>query len=520
MGIVYKAWDLDLDRPVALKMMNPELAQDETFLQRFRAEAKALAQLEHSNIVTVFGFERTEAGLFIVMQYVEGETLAEKIRGRGPLAPGAALPIFKQVLTALAHAHQVGVIHRDIKPGNVMITPQGVVKVMDFGVAKSRHGIDLTQSRDLLGTLPYLPPEQVQGLAKADKLGDIYAAGMTFYEILTARLPFNKHESLYTLAKVIVEEEFPRPDFYNPATPQTLSAVVMKTIAKAPQERYQTAEEVLEACARLESSALFAAPQRARTRRAPQNRRLIASVALLLVLAVFFLLRMISTDRVASNFSSSSLSRSDSAGGVDMKSDTAIASGQNIEEARETPPPQPETGAPTQASPLAEVLNDRARTSEANARQSQTTQPFIAATGKLKIMLQPSGTLSLDGASPVALSGSPYEINLPAKIYKIKLESPGLGFWEETIALTADQTHTITIDFNQSVTFAVASGETWAHVFVDGKPYGQETPCTVTLRPGTHTLELRREGFEAVPLTRNFKENLSEPIEFVLKKTH
>jgi len=136
MGVVYKAWDTVLERPVALKMLHPLLAQDEKFLKRFRSEGRALAKLVHPNIVTVFDLEEAEENLIIIMEYVEGVTLAEELKQSRPLPFDAALPIIKQVLSALGHAHNVGVIHRDIKPGNVMLTLQKHVKITDFGLAK------------------------------------------------------------------------------------------------------------------------------------------------------------------------------------------------------------------------------------------------------------------------------------------------------------------------------------------------------------------------------------------------
>lgn len=258
MGIVYKARDTMLERAVALKMLHSSLAQDEVFLKRFRAEAKALAQLENPNIVTVFDLLEIEAGIFIVMQYVEGETLADKIARQGPIPFPEALAIFKQILDALEHAHQAGIIHRDIKPGNVIITPQGVVKVTDFGLAKVQQASIFTLSGITGGTLYYMPPEQIRNLALTDRRSDIYAAGMTLYEMLAGQLPFDKRADIYEISRVIVKKRFPPPTHYQPALPRRLAAMVMKAIAKEPEKRYQSAEEMRESLQQFEQQHLLA----------------------------------------------------------------------------------------------------------------------------------------------------------------------------------------------------------------------------------------------------------------------
>jgi len=253
MGIVYKAWDTVLERPVALKRLHPTLSQDEKFLKRFRAEGRALARLIHPNIVTVFDLEEVEQDLIIIMEYVEGMTLAEKLKQNRLLLFETTLPIIKQILTALGYAHHAGVIHRDIKPGNVMLTLPGYIKLTDFGLAKIHTDQHLTQSSFTAGTLCYMPPEQLKSLADVDRRSDIYAIGMTFYEMLAGRLPFEKSENIYTLPRIIIEGKFTCPDHFNPDVPRELSKIVMKAIAREPVKRYQSAEEMLAAIAQFEA---------------------------------------------------------------------------------------------------------------------------------------------------------------------------------------------------------------------------------------------------------------------------
>jgi len=254
MGVVYKAWDVDLERPVALKMLHPVFSQDATFLKRFRAEARALAQLDNPHIVTVYDLQKTEDGLFIVMQYVEGVTLAGKLEKSGPLPSAEALTIFKQLLEALSHAHQAHIIHRDVKPSNVMLNQQGLVKVTDFGLAKIPYDSVLTQSRSIGGTLLYMSPEHIRSMASVDARSDIYSAGMTLYEMLAGRLPFEKHENIYTLPKLIVEGNFLPPDQHYAEVSKELSKIVMRAIAKEPENRYQSAVEMSEAIKHCETA--------------------------------------------------------------------------------------------------------------------------------------------------------------------------------------------------------------------------------------------------------------------------
>jgi len=254
MGIVYKAQHIELERFVALKMMNPALAQDDRYLRRFKEEARALAQLNNPNIVIVHDLLDTESGLFIVMEFVEGITLADKLLQVGPILYEEAMPIFKQALTAMGYAHQAGVIHRDIKPNNIMVTEKGTIKVMDFGLAKIQQGIGLTKSGYTFGTPPYMSPEQVNGLINVDHRSDIYSLGMTFYELLAGRLPFEKTNSEVDLYKAILNEEFPPPNQYNSLVPPDLAGMVMKAIEKDPEQRFQTTNEMLQEIERFETA--------------------------------------------------------------------------------------------------------------------------------------------------------------------------------------------------------------------------------------------------------------------------
>ena len=244
MARVFKARDRVLNRAVAVKVLSPQFAGDEQFVARFRREAQAAAALNHPNIVSVFDTGSQGDVHYIVMEYVEGRTLGEAIRQEGPLLPERATEIAEAVAAALAAAHEAGLVHRDIKPGNIMITREGEVKVMDFGIARTSTGDNLTQTASILGTASYLSPEQAQG-EPVDSRSDIYSMGCVLYEMLTSRAPF-KGDSPVAIAYKHVRENPVPPSRLNGDVSSALEAVVMKCMAKNPANRYQTAEELRE----------------------------------------------------------------------------------------------------------------------------------------------------------------------------------------------------------------------------------------------------------------------------------
>jgi beta-lactam-binding protein with PASTA domain/predicted Ser/Thr protein kinase len=244
MARVFRGTDRVLGRTVAIKVLSPQFAGDDQFVTRFRREAQAAAALNQPNIVSVYDTGSQGDVHFIVMEYVEGRTLRDAIRGDGPLMPDRAAEIGQAVARALASAHEAGLVHRDIKPGNIMLTRDGEVKVMDFGIARTSTGDTLTQTAAILGTASYLSPEQAQGMT-VDARSDIYSLGCVLYEMLTGRPPFTGDSPVSIAYKHVKEDPVP-PSRLNADVPPSMDAVVMKTMAKNPANRYQTAEELRE----------------------------------------------------------------------------------------------------------------------------------------------------------------------------------------------------------------------------------------------------------------------------------
>ena len=245
MANVYLARDLLLDRPVAVKVMFPEHARDDAFVERFRREATAAANLNHPNIVAIYDWGQQHGTYYIVMEYVEGRPLSEIIRSEGPLHPDRAAEITADVAAALAFAHRNGVVHRDVKPGNILITGAGQVKVADFGIAQATNSdatLNLTQAGAVMGTATYFSPEQAQGLP-VDPRSDLYSLGCVLYEMLAARPPFSGDSPVAIAYKHVQEQPYP-PSTVNPSVPAALEAIDMKLLQKDPADRYASAEDL------------------------------------------------------------------------------------------------------------------------------------------------------------------------------------------------------------------------------------------------------------------------------------
>ncbi|HEX2053272.1 MAG TPA: protein kinase, partial [Actinomycetota bacterium] len=241
MAEVFVARDLLLDRLVALKLMHPEFARNKAFIERFRREAQAAASLNDSRVVAIYDWGSDSGTYFIVMEYVEGSTLAEIISTSGPLPIAKAAKIAIEVLGGLHLAHQKGIVHRDVKPANIAITVGGQVKVMDFGIARaaSDGAVTVTQTGMVIGTASYFSPEQAQG-KPVDARSDIYSTGVVLYEMLTGVVPFRGESPVAVAYKHVSEDPTP-PRALAEDIPPALEAVVMKALAKNPDNRYQTA---------------------------------------------------------------------------------------------------------------------------------------------------------------------------------------------------------------------------------------------------------------------------------------
>ncbi|HEY7280899.1 MAG TPA: protein kinase [Actinomycetota bacterium] len=242
MAHVYRATDTVLGRTVAVKVLNPDYASDPSFVERFRREARAAARLNHPNVVAVFDTGSDGDLHFIVMELVDGRSLAEVLGDEGPLDPERAAAIAEGIAEGLSFAHAGGLVHRDVKPANVMITPPGRVKVMDFGIARLATANTITHASTVFGTAAYLAPEQAQG-RRVDARADVYALGVVLYEMLVGRVPFRADSALAVASKHVLEPP-EAPSAVRTGIPAELEAVTLRALAKDPGDRYRGAGEM------------------------------------------------------------------------------------------------------------------------------------------------------------------------------------------------------------------------------------------------------------------------------------
>lgn len=244
MAVVYRARDALLGRLVAIKVLREQFASDGEFLTRFRLEARAAASLSHPNVVNIYDVGEDRGIHYIVMEYVQGRNLKELIRSRRPLAVGEACSIALQIARALEAAHQRELVHRDIKPHNILMTPDGTVKVTDFGIAQAASTTSLTQTGTVIGSVHYFSPEQARGHS-VDCASDIYSLGVVMYEMVTGRLPFTG-ESPVAVALKHLQERPVVPSKINPDVPAALEQIILKMLAKEKSERYRSAAELIQ----------------------------------------------------------------------------------------------------------------------------------------------------------------------------------------------------------------------------------------------------------------------------------
>ena len=244
MANVYLAQDTILDRKVAVKILRGDLAEDEKFVRRFQREAISASSLNDSNIVEVYDVGEDDGKYFIVMEYVQGLTLKQLIKKRGSLTLPEVVDIMLQLTSAVAHAHESYIIHRDIKPQNVIILEDGRVKIMDFGIAVALNAGEFTQTNSVMGTVYYIPPEQANGGAATIK-SDIYSLGILMYELVTGHVPF-KGDNPVEVAIKHMNEPLPSICEYDPEMPQSIENIILRASAKNPKNRYESASEMHE----------------------------------------------------------------------------------------------------------------------------------------------------------------------------------------------------------------------------------------------------------------------------------
>ena len=555
MGVVFKAVDMNLEKNVALKMIDPFLARDENFLTRFKTEAKALAKLENPNIVSVFALRETKVGFFMVMEYVQGKTIADWLKEKRIFDMGEIVSILKQLLNAIGHAHNVGVIHRDIKPSNILLCEDGTIKVMDFGLAKvvQDHGAQVTMTQTAIGTLYYMSPEQIKGLKNVDTRSDIYSIGMSIYEITARRVPFDKSESEFGIQKQIVDGKIPSPSKYNPDIPRSLEKVIIKSINPDPGKRYQNAEEMTAA---LDGIDIVESPTAERTRRTiaatqqivreEPGKRSGSKLLLILapvVLVLFAIVYFVFLNNGGNEFNNSSnigqtkeivtpkivyanLSVTSDPPGATVLIDN-IYSGTtpfNNDSLKEN-----YYSITVKKAGFKDWSNGKYQIKSGNNSLDVRLEPLNVALKRdaaLILNIQPMGSIYVDGDLVSFDSNNPTRTNVIAGSHNIKFVSKQFGNKEINVDLKNKESRQLTCYFRKQINIQSLNenGDAiWGVIYINGEKTEKTTPTDMMLGPGTYQISLKKNGYETkeqvitVTIEPSFQQT-SESFVFHLKK--
>ncbi|MEF8865734.1 MAG: protein kinase [Salinibacter sp.] len=524
MGTVYRATDVALEKTVALKVIAPHLAGDDTFVRRFREEAKALARLDADGIVDVYTLRETKDALFFVMEHVEGPSLQTVLQRRGQLEPPQALSLLRQVLTAVGHAHASGVLHRDLKPSNILVDADGQAVITDFGLAKIlASDADLTATHDQLGTVAYMSPEQVEGLHNVNEASDLFAVGLVAYEAFTGQLPFDRSESDFVIQRAIVEASFPPPSTYAPAIPPAVEQVVLDLLSKDPADRPSDARTALHRLPNPETDEAvpIAEPGRSASDTlfsVPQWIGLAATLVLILAgtyagvratlgLPIFSVSPPAPSDTTRQTVAASPAPQQDAASQGSEEADTNTARGQNPDaapmevesrddqqptsETSETNPtdPTPPDAAPEDSQPAPRVTEQPA--AEPTASDDEPTESQSPARGVLFVRSDPEGASvrvgeSQIGSTPVTLD------DLEPDSYEVALRLQNYRPFETTITIQDGDTTLVTRDLTLRPAVVQLRVVPSGKVRIDGTLRSADSgaPVVDSLSPGSHRIEV------------------------------
>lgn len=552
MGSVYRAHDELLDRTVALKVLRPELAQQPHVAERFRQEARTLARLLHPHITTLYTLAREGDDLIMVMEFVEGETL-EALARRGT-APAEAVTLMAQALDGVAHAHAHGIVHRDLKPANLMRTPEGVVKVMDFGIARlASGGARLTQTRHTVGTLAYMAPEQIRS-QEVDARTDVYAAGAMLFELLTGRLPFEA-DSDFALMQAHLDAPVPAASAFAPAVPEALDGVIRRAMAKDSDDRFPSAEALREAllvavpdaptasrptpvlgprptrlAAPIRPTALASSPHALRDRLAER----LASVPRVAwmgvgVLAVVLVLGVALWPSPASEAAPEAVAvvEHDAAPGAAAWIDALSEPPEPAASLPELVPlpdsphpdsPHPEASQPEASRPVAQPSAEPVRAApEAASPESRAEPepPRAAATGAVRVLVRPFGDVYVNGRLEARGTNAPVTVALAPGRHRVRVEHPTFGAAERTVTVAAGGHQEVFVSL-EPATVTVVSDPVNAAIYVDGRATGRYTPAQLTLPAGAHIVEVRRDGRAPAQQSVRLEAGQSRTLSFTL----
>ncbi len=542
MGVVYKAHDMTLDRDVALKMISPDHSGDSVFLRRFRSEAKSLAQIQNANIVSLYAFRETAQGFCIIMEYVEGETLGSVLKKQGPLPLPRVLNIFRQILTALNDAHQAGVIHRDIKPGNIMLKRNDVVKITDFGLAKMNSDERVTSTGSIAGTPGYTSPEQLRG-EKLDGRTDLWSVGVMMYEALSGHLPFRGEHPMALGYCILNEPPLPIASFTS-SVPPAIESILLRSMEKDRDGRFQNAAhfvgmldkyqtDVSKPTRRMEPEPFRSPYERGKGIR-PTPFLYLFSLLLLSIL-IYYLYRLFfpappepSQLYVYSVPSGAGvLINGKLAGNTPIRGRKIDAGTYSLQlqlrgfKSKDSIITVAEPGEVSLSFGLAknDVVPDIV--------VPPAPRPSIPPKGWLVLRSIPASDMYVDGVLRAKNTAQSRKLTVAEGGHKIVFKSPRYGdhgVEEVPVTIGAKQTSEITCYFESYVNIGVRGESAWGTVMIDGNPIGQDAPIAhYPVSAGKHRVMVTRRGYDTVEgaMTIDIVPTLTErivPLVFTLRK--
>jgi serine/threonine-protein kinase len=478
MGEVYRGVDVPLQRDVAVKLLAEELCRDPLVVERFLREARATASLDHPNVIPVYAAGSWSGRPYLVMKFVQGETVADRIRRAGPIPVPEAVAIVSQVCDGLGVIHARGWVHRDIKPQNLMVLPDGRCLILDFGILRQQDST-LTATGVVAGTPAYIAPEQAREPKGADARSDLYALGVTFFEMLTGELPF-KASSAFDLLLKHTQEPPPRPSARRPGLSRRLDELILRLLVKDPARRVQTASDLKAALAATELEETTPVPRRT----APPSPRTRPEPALSRTSEVRA--TGVAGERLAAREVRQRPKRvAWIAAGLAAVAVAAVLAWTLARPARDRAPPS--RGAAPPAPQIAETPSE----------PEPAPAPAPAPRGRLVVNSIPAdAVVRVDGTS---VGRTPRELDLAPGTYRVELAKDGHKPGREEVRLEAGRSERVDLVLEPlPATLTVTTSGTWGLISIDNEVLGKTQSVTSRLPPGPHQVRVRRPGYVPV----------------------